>query len=190
MKISNKHEILYTSREIKFAISEVATKINKDYETWSSDGGQNSFIILCILKGGVRFCMDLLNYIPGNIRLEFMNINAYKRRGELDNTLDMQFINTKNQFMSDIIKGEKVLVVDDIYDSGTTIDYVTKILQKFGAADIKSCVLLDKPFKRNPNRIGPDYVGIEMKEDAWVYGYGLDFEEYHRNHSDICKIII
>lgn len=173
--------VLYDEYEVSGATIDLAEKIHEDY-------GEEPFIMLCVLKGGIYITTSLLQLLPGNIRLEFISAsNKASNYLEYQYQIEYQFAAVAGQTLYRIVKDKHVLIVDDIYDTGKTIKTITNLLQQCDAQSIKSCVLLDKPFKRPTDTKGPDYVGIKMTEDHWVYGCGLDNDQYERNLPFVCS---
>ena len=168
----DRQNVLYDEYAVSSAIISLAETIDDHY------GCKEPFIMLCILKGGAYLTSSLLNLLPTkrNIRVEFIRCS-----NDLVSQPLYQYPTAGASKLYPIVKEQKVLIVDDICDTGKTIRSIASLLKQLDAKSVKSCVLLDKPFKRDSNALGPDYVGITMTEDHWVYGCGLDNNEYERN---------
>ena len=164
--MADKIRVLLTEEEVNKKISEVAAQINKDYE------GKEVHLI-CILKGGVFFTCELAKRLTIPVSLDFMSVSSYGS-------------DTKSSGVVKIIKdldepleGKNVIIVEDILDSGNTLYYLLDVLKLRKAASIRICTLLDKP-ERRAKPIQADYTGFVVP-DAFVVGYGLDYNQQYRN---------
>ncbi|WP_028828438.1 hypoxanthine phosphoribosyltransferase [Proteocatella sphenisci] len=159
-------EVLCSEEEIKDRISELAEEISKAYE------GKN-LLVVSLLKGSFIFTADLVRKMSIPLKVAFMITSSYGHSetssGSVSVSMDIQ----------DNLEGVDVLVVDDITDSGITMKYVTEHIMKKSPASIKSCVLLDKPDRRQVD-LEADYIGFSI-EDKFVVGYGLNYGDYYRN---------
>lgn len=162
--------ILLTREEIAKAVKELGQKITKDY------AGKEP-ILICILKGAVVFFADLIREIDLPLALEFMAISSYG-----SSTKSSGVVRILKDLDRDI-SGRDVLVVEDIVDSGLTLSYLKGVLETRKAASVSIVTLLDKPARRK--------VPLEVQyscfhiPDAFVVGYGLDYDEKYRNLPDI-----
>lgn len=129
-------------------------------------------VVVALLNGAVLFLADLIRNLPLPLRLQFLRVSSY-RGGRQSGSLRMDPLRPLN------LRGRHVLVVDDILDTGRTLTAVTARLRRFHPASVRTCVLLDKP-ERRTSPIQADYVGFIIP-DVFVVGYGLDFDERHRN---------
>ena len=147
-------------------ISEIAKQIEVEYKG-------KEIILICILKGSVFFTVDLAKRINGDVKLEFIRVSSYgegtESTGEIKMKLDLK----------DSIQGKDVIVVEDIIDTGRTLSYLIEYLKVKKPNTIKLCALLDKPERRKIN-VKVDYTGFQIP-DKFVVGYGLDWDEKHRN---------
>lgn len=160
-------EIVVTEDQLAKRIRELGAQINKDY------AGQE-VLLVCILRGGVLFLADLIRHLTVPTQVDFMAVSSYgigarQSSGQARITLD---INTD-------IAGRNVLLVEDIVDSGYTIDAVVKLLGTRSPKSLRICVLLDKAERREVP-VPIDYCGFVIP-DKFVFGYGLDIDEYFRN---------
>jgi hypoxanthine phosphoribosyltransferase len=131
-------------------------------------------LLVCILRGGVMFLTDLIKNLCIPHTIDFMAVSSYgvgarSSRGQPRITLDL---NTD-------VRGRHVILVEDIIDSGHTIDHVMRLLQTREPASLKLCALLDKPERREVY-VQVGYVGFTIPNE-FVFGYGLDLDEYCRN---------
>lgn len=160
-------KVLVTEEQIKTRIKELGEQINRDY-------AGEELLIVCILRGGVMFTVDLVREITVPLAMEFMAVSSYgsgarQSEGEVRITLDL---NTS-------IAGKHVLIVEDIIDSGHTLASVIELLQTRNPKSVCVCTLLDK-FERREVEVPIRYCGFKIKNE-FVFGYGLDMDEYYRN---------
>jgi len=139
-------------------------------------------LLICILKGGVLFLADLMRYIRVPHAIDFMAISSYgdgvrESSGRVRIEMDL------NQD----IAGKHILVVEDIIDSGHTMQYILSLLRTRNPASVRICTLLNKPSRRQVD-VTLDYVGFDIP-DKFVFGYGLDLDELFRNlpFVGVCK---
>lgn len=160
-------KVLVTEEQIKTRIKELGEQIDRDY-------AGEELLIVCILRGGVMFTVDLVREITVPLVMEFMAVSSYgsgarQSEGEVRITLDL---NTS-------IAGKHVLIVEDIIDSGHTLASVIELLQTRNPKSVYVCTLLDK-FERREVEVPIRYCGFKIKNE-FVFGYGLDMDEYYRN---------
>lgn len=159
-------EILITKEKLQERIAELGAEISKDYKG-------KELLLVCILRGGVFFTVDLMKKIDIPHLVEFMAISSYgagvrETTGDVRVTLDLQ-IN---------IRDKHVLLVEDIIDSGNTLASVIERLSAQHPASLEVCTLLDKADRREVD-VPLKYRGFNI-EDKFVFGYGLDIDEYFR----------
>lgn len=159
-------EVLLTEAEVKDKVVELGEVISQDY------AGEDLHLV-CILKGGVMFLTDLMREITVPHSIDFMAISSYgvgdrTSSGDVRLTMDLQ----------DDIRGRHVLLVEDIVDSGNTLNSVLELLATRRPATLKVCTLLDKVERREVD-VPLDYVGFEIP-NKFVFGYGLDLDEFYR----------
>jgi len=138
----------------------------------TSEYAGRELVVVALLNGTVVFLADLIRCLPLPLRLDFLNVSSY------GSTTQSGTLRMDRELRLDV-RGRHVLVVDDILDTGRTLRAVTGRLQQLKPASLKTCVLLDKP-ERRIESIQADHVGFVIP-DAFVVGYGLDFDERHRN---------
>ncbi len=155
-----------TEEEVERRIQEIGAKISEDY------AGKEIHLI-CVLKGGSYFMCELSKRITVPVTLDFMSVSSYgsdtKSSGVVKIVKDLD----------DSIKDKNVLVVEDIVDSGRTLNYLLEMLRKREPASVKLCTLLDKPSRRVVD-VEVNYTGFEIP-DEFVVGYGLDYDQKYRN---------
>ena len=161
-----KRNILFSEEQISTRIKELGEVISKDYE------GKNLYV-LSLLRGSFVYTADLVRAINVNVKVGFMTTSSYGHSKTSSGTVKV--VND----IPDNIEGWDVLIVDDIVDTGITMDYVVKHVNKLNPASVKTCVLLDKPSRRKIE-IKPDYCCFEI-EDVFVVGYGLNYGDFYRN---------
>ncbi len=155
------------SRElINARIAELGAKISDDYEG-------KDVILVCILKGAVMFFADLCRAMTCHLEMDFMSISSYGNSSKTSGIVRI----SKDMDIS--ITGRHVLIVEDIMDSGLTLNHLTQILKARMPASLKIACLLDKP-ERRECAIAPDYVGFVIPNE-FVVGFGLDCEQFYRN---------
>jgi len=159
-------EVLFSEQDINKRIEELGMQISKDYE--------GKFpLLVCILRGAFMFLADLVRKIDIPISVDFMAISSYG--GKTDSTGQVKILKD----LDTSIKNRHVLIVEDIVDTGLTMDAVTRLLGTRNPASLKIASLLDKE-ERRLIPIKVDYYGFKVP-NAFVVGYGLDYEEKYRN---------
>lgn len=159
-------KVLISEEEIQEAVDRLAKKINEDYQ-------DKNIILIGLLKGSVVFMADLMKKIDMKCKIDFIAVSSYENSTKSSGRIKI------NSDVSQSVEGLDVLIVEDIIDSGNTLDYMLKYFDAKKANSIKICTLLDKPDRREVD-IPVDYVGFEIP-DEFVIGYGLDYSEYYRN---------
>lgn len=157
--------------ELEKAIDAVADKINKDFE-----GCEDVPILLCVLNGSIMFMAELMKRLKFNCQIVSTKLTSYvgtETTGKVKQAMGL----------TADITGRRVIVVEDIVDSGNTIVALKEILSERRAADIKMCSLLLKPESYTKD-IPIDYVALEIPND-FIIGFGLDYDELGRNFKDI-----
>jgi hypoxanthine phosphoribosyltransferase len=165
--------VLISSEQIQSRIKELGEQISKDYP----DGQLH---LVCILKGACFFLTDLARALKRNVFLDFMGISTYGKgktsSGEVKVTKDLDIS----------LEGVDVVIVEDIVDSGVTLNYLLHVLEQRRPRSIRIAALLDKP-ERRLRPVHVNYVGFEIP-DKFVVGYGLDYAEKYRNLDSICVL--
>ncbi len=158
-------KICFTKDQIEQMTQKIGNQINEDYK-----GKKPLFIGL--LKGCNPFMIDLIKHINLYCTLDYMDVSSYK------GTTSSGTVTIRHDLETDV-QGKDIIVVDDILDTGRTLQAVYELLLSRKANSVKLCVLLDKPEGRKVN-IHADYVG-GLVPNEFVVGYGLDYNEYYRN---------
>lgn len=159
-------EVLITGEEIREKTAELARQITADYK-------DKDPLLICILKGGLMFLADLTRQVRLPLEIDFMAVSSYGDATESSGVVRILMDLERN------IQGRHVLIVEDIIDTGRTLNYIIHNLRTRGPASIKICTLLNKPARRLLD-IPLDYVGFVIP-DRFVVGYGLDYGEIYRN---------
>jgi len=156
---------LFTSEEIQRKIHELGNRISHDY-------AEKDLLVIGVLKGALFFLSDLLRSLRISVRMDFIHCTSSSSRPDGQPVLILAD-------MQEDVRGKDVLLVEDIIDSGVTIEYLKRRLEAQGPASLKVCVLLDKPERRRV-QIEADYAGFRIP-NKYVVGYGLDYEDRYRN---------
>jgi len=166
-------EVMYSREDLRRKVADIGKQITRDYEG-------KEILVVGILKGAFIFMADLVREINVPLELDFMDVSSYglstTSSGEVRIIKDLEYS----------IQDRDVLIVEDIVDTGLTLNYITEILKKRNPSSLKIACLLDKPSRRKTD-ISPDYVGYTI-EDKFVVGYGLDYAEQYRNYPDVCIV--
>jgi hypoxanthine phosphoribosyltransferase len=160
-------EVLLTEEQIESKVTELGQRISADYSG-------SELTLVSVLKGSLPFMADLMRRISLPLRIDLMEVSSYGGTATESSGL-VRILKD----LSAPIEGRDVLLVEDIIDTGLTLNYLLRYLKGKNPRSIKVCSLLDKPARRLVD-IPIDYVGFEIP-DAFVVGYGLDFGEVYRN---------
>jgi hypoxanthine phosphoribosyltransferase len=159
--------ILIDETTLQARVEAIAAEITADYE------GIEELLLICVLKGGYMFLSDLSRALKRPHTIDFMGISSYgsgtTSSGAVQIIMDLK----------QPIVGKHVLIVEDIIDSGRTLDYMRRNLMARSPASLRICSLLNKPSRREID-VHVEYVGFDIP-DEFVVGYGLDFDEIYRN---------
>ena len=166
--------VMLSEEEINARIAELGEQISRDYE------GKEIFLI-CILKGASFFACELAKRITVPVNIDFMKVSSYG-----GGTVSSGQVSIKMD-VSESIAGKEVLIVEDIIESGNTLNLLPKILMERGPKSIRLCALLDKPDRREVD-VKMDYVGFRIP-DKFVVGYGLDYDQRYRNLPYIGEVV-
>ena len=160
--------ILLNESQIQARVKALGAQLAEEYR-------DRNPVMICILKGSTMFFADLLRAMPIRLTMDFMAVSSYGRSTRSSGEVEIR------KDLSGSIENRDAIIVEDIIDSGFTLTYLTRLLSARGARSIKICTLLDKPARRAPGiTLKADYAGFEIP-DAFVVGYGLDYDEVYRN---------
>jgi hypoxanthine phosphoribosyltransferase len=165
--------ILISRERIAQRVRELARSIEQTYLNTHDDG----LTFVTILSGSLIFLADLIRELPLRMKIGLVTVSSY--RGTATQPGELKLL---SDFNVDV-RGRHVLLIDDILDTGGTLRMVRHHLADAGAKSIRTCVLLRKPSKA-PADVAADFVGFDI-EDAFVVGYGLDYNDHYRNLPDI-----
>ncbi len=170
-KVSGVERVYLSSAQIQSRIRQLGRQISKDY-------AGRPLVLIGVLRGVVCFMADLMRHITQTAAVDFLSISYYREdtSGAVPITKDLDMT----------ISGQDVLMVEDIVDTGMTLNYILNYLQARNPASLKVCALLDKPSRREIN-IPIDYRGFEVP-NKFIVGYGIDWNEQFRNLPDICYV--
>jgi hypoxanthine phosphoribosyltransferase len=160
-------KILIPDPELQARVADLGRAINATYTD------DDRLLLVCVLKGAFVFLADLMRHLQVRHEVDFMEISSYGAATVSSGVVRILLDLAQN------IEGRHVLVVEDIIDSGRTLDYITRNLRTRGPASLRVCTLLSKPDRREIE-VPLDFVGFEVP-DEFVVGYGLDFAEEYRN---------
>lgn len=159
-------EVLVTDEQIKERTAQLARQIDEDYRG-------KDLVLVCVLKGGVMFLADLMRQLTIPHAIDFMATSSYGSSTESSGVV---------RILKDLdspIEGRHVLIVEDIIDTGLTLNYLLRILEERKPASLRVCTLLNKPSRRKVD-VPVDYIGFNIP-NAFVVGYGLDYGQLYRN---------
>ena len=169
--MGKKLKVLYNKKTIFKCVADLAQQISQDYPA-------GELILVGVLKGGFIFLADLVRALKVPVNIDFVRLASY---GSSTHSAG------KVKILKDLetsIKDKNVIIVEDIIDTGLTVEFLKKELVKRDPRSLKVCTLLDKKSRRKVE-VEADYVGITMEKDYFVVGYGLDFSEQYRHLSEI-----
>lgn len=161
---------LFTRAQIEKRVAEMAKQISADF-------AGSELIALCVLKGAVFFCTDLMRNMSMDVALDFIQVSSYGNQKYSSGVVTI----LKEPQLD--MRGKAVLIVEDIVDSGLSMREVFNYIENRGASKVKTATFLDKPKSRKVPFVA-DYVGFSI-EPQFVVGYGLDFAEKYRNIPDV-----
>lgn len=160
-------KVLIAEEVIEKRLDVIAERVHGDF----AEG--ESLLVVGILKGALVFMADLLRRVPLRLEIECLNVASY--HGGMESSGQVDFLDRKLP----VVKGRSVLLVDDILDTGRTLEAVSAKLLELGAREVKTCVLLTKD-KERAAEVEADYSAFEIG-DEFVVGYGLDYDGKYRN---------
>ncbi len=164
-------EVLITREKVQDKVAELGQTISADYEG-------KDLLLVCILKGGVMFLTDLMRRLTIPHEVDFMAISSYGAAARASSGIVRLLMDLNTN-----IEGRNVLIVEDIIDTGHTLNYITRNLRTRNPASLKICTLLNK-YERREVDIPLDYVGFNIP-NKFVFGYGLDLDELYRELPDV-----
>ena len=160
-------EVLVSEEQIQAKVRELGARISRDY-------AGRQLTLVSVLKGSLPFMADLMRAITVPVRIDLMEVSSYGGTSTESSGL-VRILKDLSASIAD----EEVLLVEDIIDTGLTLNYLVRYLRGKSPASLRICTLLDKPARRLVD-IQVDYTGFTI-DDRFVVGYGLDFGEFYRN---------
>lgn len=168
-------DLIYTSEQIHLAIEKLAQQINKTFENVNEP-----VIVMPIMNGGLILAGHLITRLKFPLVVDFVHATRY--RGETTGS-DLHWKVKPHQS----IENRNLLLIDDIFDEGYTLEAVVEFCQSEGVEQVRSVVLVDKDHARPKASIKSDFVGLTV-EDRYVFGFGMDYKGYHRNLDGIYAV--
>ncbi len=165
--INDIDRVLLSEEELSAIVKRLGAQISEDYK-------DKNLVLVSVLKGSVIFMSDLMREIKIPCTIDFMSVSSYG-----SGTKTSGVVKIIKDLDTDVVEGADLLIVEDILDSGVTLEYLIKVLSARNPRSVKICTLLDKPERRKAN-VKADYSGSQIP-DAFVVGYGLDYDEKYRN---------
>ncbi len=159
--------VLVSEEELSEIVKKLGAQITEDYK-------DKNLVLVSVLKGSVVFMADLMREIKIPCTIDFMSVSSYG-----SGTKTSGVVKIIKDLDTDVVEGADLLIVEDILDSGVTLEYLIKVLSARNPKSIRICTLLDKPERRKAD-VKADYAGTQIP-DAFVVGYGLDFNAKYRN---------
>jgi hypoxanthine phosphoribosyltransferase len=158
-------EILLSEAQIQQRVAEMALQIRQDHP--------DDLHVVAVLKGAFIFMSDLARHMPGQVSLDFMAVSSYAKGTTSSGEVRLQ------KDLDSALDGRHVVIVEDIVDTGLTLNYLQDILRSRGPKSLRTACLLSKPSRRKVD-VKVEYIGFTI-EDKFVVGYGLDYAEQYRN---------
>lgn len=159
-------QILYTQDQVDQRLDELAATLTEKY--------QDQFpVVVSVMTGAMVFTSEMLKRLNFKLNVDYVDVSSYDDGAESSGKVKLV------QDLSTDIKGRPVIIMEDIIDTGYTLDFLTDLLRNRGAKSIEICSLLDKPERRQVD-VEADYVGFKVPNE-FIVGYGLDFDGVYRN---------
>ena len=168
-----KIRVLVTKEQLEEKTAELARAIERDYKG-------KELVLVGVLKGGFIFLADLVRKISMDVTIDFISVSSYG-----DSTQSSGVVRITKDIDSDIT-GKHILLVEDLIDTGLTLNYLKELFNTKGCASVKLAAILDKPDRRKVD-LTVDYAGIQIP-DEFVVGYGLDWAGKYRNLPEVCVV--
>ncbi len=160
--------VMISEKELADRVAELGKQITEDYRNRS-----NKLLFVGILKGSVVFLSDLIRAVDLPLTIDFMIASSYGSQTTSDGVV------TIRKDIAQDLTGYDIIIVEDILDSGFTLDKICNVLRGRNAESVRICTLLEKPARRKVH-IDVDYCGFSI-EDQFIVGYGLDYDQQYRN---------
>ena len=167
-------EEMISREDIKARILSLSKQLNEYYK-------DEEVVIICILKGALIFTSDLVRHLKMPVSIEFLKASSYR-----DKTYSDGIVDVKNDISIEILKDKNILIIDDIIDTGHTLEKIIKILNKYNPKSIKLCTLVNKQERREAE-LNAAFYGFDIPNE-FIIGYGMDLDEQYRNLPYIGKV--
>lgn len=164
--VNDIEKVLISEEELSEIVKDLGQKISEDYK-------DKDLLLVSVLKGSVMFMADLMREITIPCNIDFMAVSSYGSGSKSSGVVKII------KDLDKSIEGKDLLIVEDILDSGRTLNYIKTILEARGIRSLKICTLFDKPERREVDLFA-DYIGAKVPNE-FIVGYGLDYDEYYRN---------
>lgn len=169
-------KILFTENEIQCRIKEISSSLNQTY------AHNENIVVIGVMSGAINFTIDLAKELKYPIVMDWIRISSYREGDTQGELILLKDIETD-------IENKHLIIVEDILDSGRTLNFINNLLKARKPKSLKFCVLLNKVGAQKVP-FSPDYIGFNVSDVHWVGGYGIDFNQRYRNLKDIYKIHI
>ena len=167
--IEDIQEVFYSEEDLAAIVARLGAQISEDYK-------DKNLLLVSVLKGAIVFMADLMRHITIPCKIDFLTASSYR-----DNTVPTDEMKITKDLTIRDVQGYDILIVEDILDTGRTLQRLTGVLAHKGARSVSICTLLDKPERRDPSvTIQPQYIGATVRNE-FVVGYGLDYAQKYRN---------
>lgn len=177
-------KILIDTGRIAERVRELGRRISddlaRDLGGDGTDASHGKLVLIPILTGSMVFVADLIRHLPLKLSLELVGVSSYPGK-----SVESKGVSIRSELPGNL-QGKHILIVDDILDSGHTLDVLTRVIRERRPASLRTCVFLRKPGKASVD-ITPDYVGFDIP-DEFVVGYGLDYDGYYRNFPAVATL--
>lgn len=176
--------VLIDRERIAARVREIAAAMSADFARDTAhlpeperDG---RIVLMPVLTGSIVFVADLIRHLPHKLSLGLVAVSSYPGK-----SVESKGVSIRGELPGDL-EGKHVVIIDDILDSGQTLDVLSRLVRERRPASVRLCVLLRKPGKAKLD-VRPDYVGFDIP-DEFVVGYGLDYDGFYRNHPEIVTL--
>ncbi len=169
-----KTKVLIDNKTIEARVKELGETISAQY----TDG--KPILCVCVLRGAFMFFSELVRHIKGDVTVDFITVSSYaatKTTGKVTLVSELR----------EKVEGKHILIIEDIVDSGYTIDFLRKYFRDKNALSVKVACLIDKPMSRIIS-VKADYIAFTLDKNVFIVGYGLDYEQKFRNLDNISEV--
>jgi hypoxanthine phosphoribosyltransferase len=168
--VRNNSDLIYSAEQIKCAINRLAVELEARLAGRAAH-------VLCVMNGALIFTSDLVRHIDGDLKIDYLQVSSY---GDTTTGGEIEWHKTPQYPLQDQV----IVIVDDIFDRGSTMHALISHCQSQGADEIITCVMLSKNLPNRSHNFKPDLIGLEV-DDRYVFGYGMDYKGHLRHMPDI-----